>query len=113
MPWQPARADIGEEDPGVRVPQMTPPATASEPPVTPHTENQSTISELLKRKHTRDTVLPTSQDPEGIIEISPSSDHVAAAPQAVDITATSTQPSVTDSVSFGIISNEEINFFFS
>ena len=80
---------------------MTPPATASEPPVTPHIEDQLTISELLKRKHTRDTVLPTSQDPEGIIEISPSSDHVATASQTVDITATGTQPSVADSVSLG------------
>ena len=69
---------------------MTPPATASEPPVTPHTEDQSTISELLKRKHTCDTVLPTSQDPEDIIEISPSSDHVATTPQTVDITTTGT-----------------------
>ena len=104
MPWQPARANLGEEDPGVRVPRTTPPATASEPPVTPHTEDQSTISELLKRKHTCDTVLPTSQDPEDIIEISPASDHVAMAPQTVDITATGTQPSVADSVSLDFVS---------
>ena len=101
MPWQPARADLGEEDPGVSVPQTTSPATDSEPPVTPRTEDQSTISELLKRKHTRDTVLPTSQDSEGIIEISPSSDHATAAPQAVDITATGTQPTVAYYVSLG------------
>ena len=101
MPWQTVRADLGEDDLGVSVPQTTSPATASEPPVTPHTEDQSTISELLNRKHTRDTVLPTSQDPEGIIKFSPSSNHTDAKPQAVDITATGTQPSVADSVSLG------------
>ena len=96
MPWQAARVDLGEDDLGVSVPQMRSPATASESSVTPHTEDQSTISELLKRKHTGDTVLPTSVDSEGIIKISPSSHHVAAAPHVVNITTTSTQPTVAD-----------------
>ena len=81
MPWQDAddQADQEEDDPEVNIPSTVSLAVASEPPAPPHTEDQSTISELLKRRHVSDTNLP-SQDSRDIIEINPFSDHEINAP---------------------------------